>query len=93
MITIRHCKSMLAMAVLCAAASSQAIAMSKGDYKAAKDRISADYKAEKAACEKFSGNANDICVEQAKVKESVARAELEASYSGKAEDQNKVAVV
>jgi hypothetical protein len=66
--------------------------MSKADYSAAKDRISADYKADKAACAKFSGNQKDICVEQAKGKEKVARAELTFNDSGKASDANKLSV-
>lgn len=71
----------------------QAATMTKADYKADKTRISADYKADKAACAALAGNAKDICVEEAKAKEKVARAELEYSYSGKAADQTKVLVV
>lgn len=92
MITIRHCQSALAMAVLCAASGAFAGPMSKADYSAAKDRIGADYKADKATCDSLSGNSKDVCVEQAKGKEKVARAELEANYSGKAEDANKLQV-
>ena len=65
--------------------------MSKADYKAGKDRISATYKSDKAACDSLSGNAKDVCVEEAKAKEKVAKAELEYSYTGKASDQNKLA--
>ena len=65
-------------------------AMSKADYTAAKTRISADYKADKAACASLAGNAKDVCGEEAKAKEKVARAELEYSYSGKPADQTKV---
>ncbi len=82
----------LAVALLFAAAGTQAATnMSRADYGAAKDRINADYKAERASCDKLSGNAKDICVEQSKGKESIARAELEADYTGKASDRNKVA--
>ena len=65
-------------------------AMSKADYTAAKTRISADYKADRAACASQAGNAKDVCGEEAKAKEKVARAELEYSYSGKPADQTKV---
>ncbi len=68
----------------------QAATMTKADYKADKTRISADYKADKASCAALSANAKDICVEEAKAKEKVARAELEFSYSGKPGDQTKV---
>ena len=37
-------------------------------------------------------NAKDICVEEAKAKEKVGKAELEFNYTGKANDGNKVLV-
>lgn len=92
MITIQHCKSAIAMAALFTASGAFATTMVKADYAASKDRISADYKADKAACAKFSGNEKDICMEQAKGKDKVALAELEYNYSGKMSDSNKVAV-
>jgi hypothetical protein len=70
----------------------QAATIGKADYKAAKTRISEEYKTEKAACDTQAGNAKDICVEEAKGKEKVAHAELEYSYSGKSKDQTKVLV-
>ena len=54
--------------------------MAKADYQAGKGAITAEYKSARAACNSFSGNANDICVLEAKGKERVALAELEASY-------------
>lgn len=54
-------------------------ALSKEDYKAGKDRIAADYKSAKAACDSLSANAKDVCIAEAKGKEKVAKAELEAS--------------
>lgn len=54
--------------------------LSRSDYSQAKDRISAEYKAAKAACGSLSGNAQDICVEEAKGQEKTAKAELEATY-------------
>jgi len=70
----------------------QATTMSKSDYKLGKTRISADYKAQKASCATLSDNAKDICVEQAKATEKVARAKLEYSYTAKPADQTKVQV-
>ena len=58
----------------------------------AKDRISADYKTEKSMCAKFSGNEKDVCMEQAKGKEKVARAELTHKDTGTQNDANKHAV-
>jgi len=40
----------------------------------------AQYKRDKATCDGLSGNAKDICVEEAKGKEKVAKAEAEAAY-------------
>jgi hypothetical protein len=73
--------------------AAQAEMMSKPDYKAGKTRISETYKADKAACHSQSGNVKDVCEEEAKGKEKVARAELEFSYTSKAADSNKVQVV
>lgn len=70
----------------------QAASMSKADYQSAKDRIKAEYKTDKAACDAQSGNAKDVCVEQGKAKEKVALAELEFSYTGKPADRTKVLV-
>ncbi len=64
--------------------------MNKADYNAGKSRINAAYKMDKAACGAMSGNAKDICMEEAKAKEKVARAELEYEYSGKASDRRKL---
>lgn len=47
------------------------------EYKAARDKIVADYKADRAACDAMKDNAKDVCVEEAKGKDKVARAELE----------------
>ncbi len=69
-----------------------AAAISKADYKSGKTRISADYKADKAACAALAGNTKDICHQEAKAKEKVARAELEYDYTGKSSDRNKVLV-
>ena len=53
----------------------------------------AQYKTDKAACDALSGNAKDICVEEAKGKEKVAKAEAKAGYEGtpKARESARVA--
>jgi hypothetical protein len=70
----------------------QAATTSQADYATGKSRISADFKADKAACSSLAANAKDICVEEANAKEKVARAELEAAHTGTATDRNKVLV-
>lgn len=88
-----HLKASLAVAVMLALPLAHAATMTKAEYSAAKTRIAADYKAEKTSCASLAGNAKDICVEEAKAKDNVARAELEYGYSGKPADQNKVQMV
>ena len=68
----------------------QAATIGKDAYKSGKDSISSQYKTDKAACASMSANAKDICQEEAKAKEKVARAELEYGYTGKARDGTKV---
>jgi hypothetical protein len=85
-------KFTLLAAGLMALPLAHAATMTKADYNAGKTRISADYKAGKEACEPMSGNAKDVCMQEAKGKEKVAHAELEYAHSGKAADRNKVLV-
>ncbi|MBC8021885.1 MAG: hypothetical protein H7Y14_02125 [Burkholderiales bacterium] len=54
--------------------------MSKASYQDSKTTIEADYKTAKAGCDPLQNNAKDVCKAQAKGKESVALAELEAAY-------------
>lgn len=79
---------------LCLGVATSAIGatMTKAEYEAAEDRISATYKADKTACDQMSGNAKDVCIEEAKGKESVAKAELEARYKPTATSQRDVAI-
>jgi hypothetical protein len=83
-------KSTLIIAALLALPAAQAATMTKAEYKTGKTQISATYKADKAACDAFSANAKDICVEEAKAKEKIAGAELEFAYSAKVKDQTKL---
>ena len=69
-----------------------AATMSKDEYKATKDRIEAEYKEQKASCDKLKDNAKDVCREEAKGKEKVARAELEYNRTGDPKDSAKVAM-
>jgi hypothetical protein len=66
--------------------------ISKDEYKAGKDRIAADYKAAKASCGSLSGNAKDICMAEAKGREKVAKAQLEADYKPTEKNRYDVAV-
>lgn len=68
----------------------QAANFSKSVYDGAKDDIKKTYKVDKDACDKLSGNAKDICEEEAKGREKVALAQLEYNYSGNAKDEAKL---
>ena len=83
-------KTSLLVAAMLALPVAHAATMAKADYKTDKSRISADYKAGKAACASLASNAKDVCIEEAKAKEKVALAELEYAYTGKPKDQTKV---
>ena len=52
--------------------------INKDAYKAEKERIKADFKMDSERCKGFSGNTKDICQAEAKGKEKVALAELDA---------------
>lgn len=54
--------------------------MSTQDYRTAKNKLAAEYKSARSACSVLSGTPNDICVIEAKGKEKVAAAELDAAY-------------
>jgi len=57
---------------------------------AEEDRIEAEYKAEKARCDTMSGNAKDVCIKEAKGKEKIAKAELDARAKPSQGSQRKV---
>jgi osmotically-inducible protein OsmY len=74
-------------------AGTMAQSLSKDEYKADKSKIKAEYKTAKASCGSLAANAKDVCVAEAKGKEKVAKAELEARYepSDKASHKVKIA--
>jgi hypothetical protein len=89
--TIRTLKLTLAVAAMAVASSTFAAPISKDDYKARKTQISDAYKADKKACGALAGNAKDICMEEAKGKEKIAKADAEYQYSAKPKDAQKLA--
>jgi hypothetical protein len=70
----------------------QAATMSKAEHDSIRTRITATASADKAACAQKAGNSKDICIEQAKGKEAVARAELEFSRTALPADRNRLLV-
>jgi hypothetical protein len=63
--------------------------MSRDAYKADKDKIEAQYKVDKEHCASMSGNGKDVCQAEAKGKEKVAKAELEANYKNTDKARNE----
>ena len=86
-------KASMLVSTLLAASVSFGATMEKSEYSSAKTQISGDYKTDRTACDKNSGNERDICTEKAKAKEKVAKAELEYNYTGKASDAKRLAIV
>jgi len=56
--------------------------MSKDAYNAQKSEIKTQYDSDIAGCKSMSGNAKDVCSEEAKGKRDVAKADAEAAYKG-----------
>ena len=59
-------------------------------HKAEKERIEAAYKADKARCDGMKANAKDVCMKEAKGKQDVAEAELDAKNNPSERNQRKV---
>jgi hypothetical protein len=77
--------ALFAAAGLCLAGATNAATNGTQD-RAARDQAikaaDAAYKADKEACNSLSGNAKDVCMQEAKGKENVAKAEAKAAYDG-----------
>jgi hypothetical protein len=65
--------------------------LTRDEYKVRETRIEAQFKADRSTCDGLAGNAKDICTLEAKGRERVAKAQLKADSSGKADDQRKLA--
>lgn len=88
-------KTILAALIAGACAAAPALAADKpseADYKAKKERIDGEYKADMARCNTMKGNAEDICKAEAKAKQKVAKAEAEAAFKGTAKARADAAV-
>ncbi|MCG2592232.1 hypothetical protein LZ009_05500 [Ramlibacter sp. XY19] len=73
----------------CGAFAADATGMSKDQYKAGKDKIEAQHKADKKGCDGMKGNARDVCEKEAKGKEKVALAQLEEQYKPSARHEKE----
>ena len=68
----------LAMSALALSAAPASAKLAKDEYKSAKDAIDAEYKNASASCRSLAGNAKDICMAEARGKQKVAKADLDA---------------
>lgn len=73
------------------AASFAQTPMSSNVYGSAKDQIKQVYKAERDACKAMTGNAKDVCEQEAEGREEVALAHLQVQRTGTTEDRRKLA--
>jgi len=71
-------------------AAAVALALGSAQAQTSKERIEADYKADKAKCDSMQGNEKDVCMKEAKGKENVARAELNNKDHPSPRNQRKV---
>lgn len=88
-------KSTFATLLLVALPFSHLSQAATGDRTAFQNRnalADAQYKSDKEKCGTMTANAKDVCVEEAKGKMKITRAESEFAYSGKAKDQVNVTV-
>ena len=82
-----------ALTLVFAGSAFAADAMTREAYKAAKDKIEETAKADKKACEGMKDNAKDICNAEAKGKETIAKAELDAQNKPGPKADEKVALM
>ncbi|HET9044519.1 MAG TPA: hypothetical protein VFN70_15285, partial [Burkholderiales bacterium] len=83
----------VALGVGSAGTAYAADALTRDAYKAEKDRIDAQYKSAKQACNSFKGNAEDVCKAEAEAEQRTAEAELDARNKGTVEAHQKARIV
>ena len=72
--------SLFACAGIVIAGAASAAPIAKDAYNAENKRIEDQYKADRDACKSMTGNQKDVCIETAKGKEKIAKADNEAAY-------------
>jgi hypothetical protein len=88
-ITIR---ALTAATLMALAGGVFAASMSKEEHKAAKAGVDSEFKLAKATCGSLSANAKDICMAEAKGREKVALAEIEAVYKPGTKNRDEVSL-
>jgi len=73
-------------------ASAMGGTMSEAQYKKAGETISAKHRSDEAACQAMAGNTRDVCMAEANGRESVSKAEREATYDGSSKHRYDVSM-
>lgn len=89
---MQNLKPALFAALAFALVSGNALALTKAEYDAGKDKIKAEHQANEAQCKTLAGNAKDVCEEEADGKKDVAEAELKAQHEPTPGNQEKARV-
>jgi hypothetical protein len=90
MMTFKPARWLVLLGCSAAFAAAHAANVSKEELSAEKQRIEAEYKADRKTCDAMQGNAKDVCIEQAKGKQKVARAELDYKQDASERQRSKV---
>ena len=72
------------------AAFADTLPMEKVAYKAGKTRVNNQYRDDKAACARLTGQRQDLCNERATASHRLARAELKYDYTGTPTDRKRL---
>lgn len=93
---MKHMASRIAATMVlafgCTALAQQPLSPTERQAKDAEEqRIEDQAKAEKAQCQRLEGNAEDVCEAQAKAKEKIAKAVLDAKYDPSPRNQRRAA--
>lgn len=83
-------KALLLAAAVLVLPVAQAAIITQVELTMAQTRVSEALQGDRQACESLTANAKDVCVEEVRAKEVVARAELQYEFSGKPDDRTKV---
>lgn len=67
--------------------TAMAESMTRNQYLSQKKSIKSEYKSAQAVCDSLTGNANDICIAEAKGNSSIANAELKFNYKPSAKSR------
>jgi len=90
MTTFKPARWLVLLGCTAAFAAGHAANVTKEELSSEKARIEAEYKADRKTCDAMQGNAKDVCIEQAKGKEKVARAELDYKQDASERQRSKV---